>query len=68
MELPVFLSSGSVLLFPGLHEEEEGPFWFGSECAARLIFVLPDTPKDYELAPGAVGTWMGPLILQWLTK
>lgn len=32
----------------------------GSECAARLIFVLPDTPKDYELAPGAVGTWMAP--------
>ena len=28
MELPVFLSSGSVLLFPGVHEEEEGPFWW----------------------------------------
>lgn len=28
MELPVFLSSGSVLLFPGLREEEEDPFWW----------------------------------------
>lgn len=33
-----------------------------SECAARLIFVLPDTPKDYELAPGVVGPLDSPMV------